>query len=278
MTSPELIAYIRKQLAAGTSKEVIATLLMQNGWSRQDIDQAYAVLGSPKTAAVSSLQVVSPIRPGAGIRVLLSLMFVSASAAYAFFQYMADTTQTPPVASAEPASSQSAPAGSSTPEVANQPVIQTTPPSPARTTTVVNQPSVATAPPPQKSSTPSTAQSAPEPSQPQTVVTPAPTPAPAPKPAGEYVDGSYTGSPADAYYGMVQVQAVIQDGKLAAVNFLSYPSDRSTSRYINSQAMPQLKTEAIQAQSANVDGVSGATDTSQAFIESLGSALAQAKN
>ncbi len=42
--------------------------------------------------------------------------------------------------------------------------------------------------------------------------------------------------------------------------------------------MPMLQTEAIQAQSANVSGVSGATDTSAAFVQSLGSALAQAKN
>jgi len=110
--------------------------------------------------------------------------------------------------------------------------------------------------------------------------TPAPTPTPTPvaKPTGQYLDGTYTGSGADAYYGTVQVQAVIQGGKLTAVNFLQYPSDRRTSQYINAQAMPQLKSEAISAQSANVSGVSGATDTSQAFIQSLGSALAQAKN
>lgn len=111
--------------------------------------------------------------------------------------------------------------------------------------------------------------------------TPAPTPAPAPvpvKPKGQYVDGTYTGSAADAYYGLVQVQAVIQGGRLVGVNFLQYPNDRNTSRQINSQAMPWLKQEAIAAQSARVSGVSGASDTSQAFIESLGSALAKAKN
>lgn len=87
-----------------------------------------------------------------------------------------------------------------------------------------------------------------------------------------------TGSSADAYYGTVQVQAVVQGGKLVTVNFLQYPSDRRTSQYINGAAMPMLQSEAIQAQSANVSGVSGATDTSQAFIQSLGSALAQANN
>jgi len=115
---------------------------------------------------------------------------------------------------------------------------------------------------------------------PAPATTPVATPAPVPvtKQTGQYKDGTYTGSSADAYYGTVQVQAVVQGGKLVTVNFLQYPSDRNTSRYINSQAMPMLQTEAIQAQSANVSGVSGATDTSAAFVQSLGSALAQANN
>ncbi|MBU6388467.1 FMN-binding protein [Patescibacteria group bacterium] len=108
---------------------------------------------------------------------------------------------------------------------------------------------------------------------------PKPTPAPAPaKPAGLYANGSYTGSPADAYYGTVQVKVVVQSGKIADVQFLQYPNDRSTSLYINGQAMPMLTQEAIQAQSAQVSGVSGATATSDAFVQSLASALALAQN
>ncbi|MCX6787677.1 MAG: FMN-binding protein [Candidatus Kaiserbacteria bacterium] len=99
-----------------------------------------------------------------------------------------------------------------------------------------------------------------------------------PKPSNvSTTDGLYVGSPADAYYGTVQVQAVMRSGKIAGIQFLQHPSDRSTSRYINDQAMPLLIQEAIQAQSANVDGVSGATFTSQAFRQSLALALAQAK-
>ena len=94
---------------------------------------------------------------------------------------------------------------------------------------------------------------------------------------GKYKDGTYTGIVADAFYGNVQVQAVIQNGKIATVTFLQYPNDRRTSVMINGQAMPLLTQEAIQAQSAQVDGVSGATQTSRAFIESLTSALNQAK-
>jgi uncharacterized protein with FMN-binding domain len=46
---------------------------------------------------------------------------------------------------------------------------------------------------------------------------------------------------------------------------------------INDYADPQLTSEAIAAQSANVDAITGATDTSQAFIQSLSDALSQAK-
>jgi uncharacterized protein with FMN-binding domain len=101
---------------------------------------------------------------------------------------------------------------------------------------------------------------------------------PAPKQlAGAYRNGQYTGSVADAFYGNVQVKAIITNGNISNVQFLQYPSDRRTSQMINSQAMPYLTQEAIQAQSANVNGVSGATQTSRAFIESLTSALSQAK-
>lgn len=130
-------------------------------------------------------------------------------------------------------------------------------------------------------------------STPETVVnTPiaslGPTPVPADTPRGmmngsgmgmmgRYKDGTYTGSVADAFYGNIQVKAVISGGRIADVIFLQYPNDRSTSIEINSQAMPILRQEAIQAQSAKVDGVSGATDSSMAFIQSLGSALQQAQ-
>jgi len=117
---------------------------------------------------------------------------------------------------------------------------------------------------------------APTPVQTKPAPTPTPTPTPTPAPSGKYRDGTYTGSSVYVYYGYVQVQAIVQGGKLADVKFLQYPNDRSTSRMINSQAMPILKQEAIQAQSAQVDGVSGASDTSQGFVQSLSSALSQA--
>jgi uncharacterized protein with FMN-binding domain len=114
--------------------------------------------------------------------------------------------------------------------------------------------------------------------------TPVTTPSPATTPVvvkktttGQYVDGNYTGSVADAYYGNVQVRVTVSGGKITKIAFLQYPNDRSTSISINRRATPVLAAEAIQAQSANVSGVSGASDTSMAFQQSLGDALSQAK-
>lgn len=92
-----------------------------------------------------------------------------------------------------------------------------------------------------------------------------------------YKDGTYTGPVEDAFYGNVQVQTTISGGKITDVQFLKYPHDALRSMAINTIAMPNLKQEAIIAQNAQVDVVSGATDTSNAFIQSLQSALVQAK-
>ena len=89
-------------------------------------------------------------------------------------------------------------------------------------------------------------------------------------------DGLYLGASEDAYYGEVQVQANIQGGRLASVKVVKFPNDRNTSRYINNQAIPILRQEAIQAQDDHVDFVSGATLTSEAFVKSLADALSKA--
>jgi uncharacterized protein with FMN-binding domain len=93
-----------------------------------------------------------------------------------------------------------------------------------------------------------------------------------------YKNGTYTGPAVDAYYGMVQAQATVQNGKITDVQFLNYPHDRRTSQMINNQAMPWLQQEVIQAQSAQINIISGATLTSQAFASSLQSALNSASN
>jgi uncharacterized protein with FMN-binding domain len=110
-----------------------------------------------------------------------------------------------------------------------------------------------------------------------TAVPQLPTAAPTALANGLYKNGAYTGPEVDAYWGLVQVKAVVQNGKLTSVQFLEYPSDRRTSQRINNVAMPYLQQEAIQAQSANVDIISGATLTSEAFAQSLQIALSSAK-
>lgn len=96
-------------------------------------------------------------------------------------------------------------------------------------------------------------------------------------PGSRYRDGSYLGTVADAQWGYVQVKAIVQGGKLTDVQWVQYPNDRSRSIEINSYADPVLTSEAIQAQSAQVDFVTGATDSSFAFMQSLGDALSQAQ-
>jgi uncharacterized protein with FMN-binding domain len=91
-----------------------------------------------------------------------------------------------------------------------------------------------------------------------------------------YKDGTYTGPKVDVYYGIVEVQVNVQNGKISNVNFLQYPNDRRTSVRINNVAMPYLQQEALQAQSAKVNIISGATLTSEGFMMSLDAALKSA--
>src|SRR5260221_5496352 len=93
-----------------------------------------------------------------------------------------------------------------------------------------------------------------------------------------YKDGSYTGSVSPAsQYGDVQVKAIISGGKITDVQFLQFPNRPGHTQEVTDMAEPILKQETITAQSANIDIVSGATQDTQAFIESLQSALDQAK-
>lgn len=104
---------------------------------------------------------------------------------------------------------------------------------------------------------------------------------PAPSASSEalklYANGTYIGAASDAYYGTMQVRAVVSSGRIATVQFLQHPSDRSTSRAINAKAMPILASEAVQSQDSSVNVVSGATFSSQAFEQSLRFALIQAQ-
>jgi uncharacterized protein with FMN-binding domain len=88
--------------------------------------------------------------------------------------------------------------------------------------------------------------------------------------------GTFTGAAENTQFGNVQVQAVISGGKLTNVVVLQVPDNGGYEDQIVQIAVPELKSEALSAQSANIDVVSGATYTSQGYAESLQSALDQA--
>lgn len=91
-------------------------------------------------------------------------------------------------------------------------------------------------------------------------------------------DGSFIGNTYDAYYGVVQVQATVKNGQLADVKALKFPNHSGESRSINRQALPMLQQQVVQAQTARVRIISGATLTSRAYIASLNDALILAGN
>jgi len=93
-----------------------------------------------------------------------------------------------------------------------------------------------------------------------------------------YKDGEYLGILANAYYGYVQTEVFIFDDKISDIKLLRSPDSSRNSRYISRQAIPYLREEMLKSQSNNVDIVSGATYTSGAFMESVGSALSNALN
>lgn len=94
----------------------------------------------------------------------------------------------------------------------------------------------------------------------------------------EYKDGEYKGDMSDAYYGYVQVEIIIREGKISDIKFLKFPNSNQNSVYLSSRALPYLKQEVVQSQSVNVDVVSGATYTSLAFMQSTESAFLKALN
>ena len=86
--------------------------------------------------------------------------------------------------------------------------------------------------------------------------------------------GTFTGVAVQDPYGPVQVQVTMTGGKITDVTALQLPS-QGRSGFISQSVAPILQGEAISAQSASIDTVSGATYTSQAYAQSLQSALDQ---
>lgn len=74
-------------------------------------------------------------------------------------------------------------------------------------------------------------------------------------------------------YGVVQVEVIITNGVITEVTALQYPQSDRKDVQINSRAIPQLRAQVLSAQSAKIDGVSGATFTTDGYVTSLQSAL-----
>ncbi|HEX3604413.1 MAG TPA: FMN-binding protein [Candidatus Dormibacteraeota bacterium] len=163
------------------------------------------------------------------------------------------------------------------------------PPTPQPIATPSDTPVPTGAPGPTPTAPPSAAppSAAPPSAHPPTALpTPRPTPAPTPRPrptptpvaSSGLHDGSWTGPVEYAgRYGDVQVQLVISGGRITDVRALQMPTDRARSAEISQYAGPQLHDEVLQAQSASIDTVSGATYTSDAYAQSVQAALDQAR-
>jgi uncharacterized protein with FMN-binding domain len=87
---------------------------------------------------------------------------------------------------------------------------------------------------------------------------------------------TYTGDAASTKYGPVQVEITVANGTVTDVSVIDYPSNNGKDQQINARALPVLVQETLDAQSADIDMVSGATYTSDGYTESLQSALDQA--
>lgn len=87
---------------------------------------------------------------------------------------------------------------------------------------------------------------------------------------------TYTGSVAQTRWGPVQVKITVQSGKITKVTVLQQPNGNPKDAEINSHALPILINETTQTQSADIDMVSGATVTSQGYVQSLQAALDEA--
>jgi uncharacterized protein with FMN-binding domain len=109
-------------------------------------------------------------------------------------------------------------------------------------------------------------------------------PAAAPPPPGSTTtptsagsDRTVDGAVVPTRFGDIQVEVVLAGSKIIDVKPLQLPYDRPRSQFISQQAAPLLRQEVLDAQTANIDTLSGATYTSEAYAESLQAALDQAR-
>jgi uncharacterized protein with FMN-binding domain len=145
-------------------------------------------------------------------------------------------------------------------------VLTITPPNLSSTTSIASDQPVAASPsaqPTSKATAKATAKSS---------ASAAPTQS-APQPSGA-TDGSFIGDAISIRYGTVQVKITVQNGKIVDAQAVKAPTG-SNDRYTQF-SVPRLREQTIAAQSANIQGVSGASFTSYGWYKSLVSAIAKA--
>ena len=91
--------------------------------------------------------------------------------------------------------------------------------------------------------------------------------------SGSGSSGTATGDAVDTRYGPAQVKVTVTDGKITSIEAVQLQGNDPRSVQISSSAEPVLQQEALSAQSADIDAVSGATYTSDSYAQSLQSAL-----
>ncbi len=159
----------------------------------------------------------------------------------------------------------------------------TSSPTPSATPTPVQTPSATPTTSATHSSTPSATASAkpsatPKKSTPQPAKTsakPAPTKKASP-PAKKLINGTFAGATSKTDYGPVQISITVANSKIVAVTPLQLPSAQPYDIELNNKAVPILTSQTLAAQSSNIQGVSGASYTSQGWYDSLVSAIAKA--
>jgi uncharacterized protein with FMN-binding domain len=98
----------------------------------------------------------------------------------------------------------------------------------------------------------------------------------APSSSAAGTSGTVTGSVAQTRWGPVQVQLTVANGKITHVSVIQYPNGNGRDQEINARALPILIQETLKAQGDSIDMVSGATVTSDGYLQSLQSALDKA--
>ncbi|MDT7781818.1 MAG: hypothetical protein QOF58_237 [Pseudonocardiales bacterium] len=93
---------------------------------------------------------------------------------------------------------------------------------------------------------------------------------------GTSTGDTVTGPSVDTRWGPVQVEITMDGSKITGVTVPRYPDGNRKDEQINARALPILVQETLDAQSADIDTVSGATVTSEGYLESLQAALDQA--